>query len=368
MGPALLTTYLSDYRVPLYQSLAERDGLEVLCYGRGARYAPPWFTDLDGQLARAPFPARRIKGPREAAAAARDHDLIVAPFAGGAMLPAAYFGARRQNRPFVLWASVWAEPRSIVHDVTLPLIRHIYRDADAVVAYGEHVKAFVAALRGHDEDVVVAPQAVEPDLFARTVEPSEVEAFRARHDLAEGPFVLYVGRLVPEKGIEVLARAWRDAPAPPALVGIGDGPLAHRFRGLPRARFLGPLPRAELPVAYAAAAATVVPSIPTPRFREPWGLVCNEAMHQGCPVVATTAVGAVAGGLVRDGETGLVVPAGDAAALAGALERILTDPERGAQLGAAGREAVAPYTYAAMTEAFERAFALARARRDSLAE
>ncbi len=366
MGPALLTTYLSDYRVPLYRALAERDGLEVLCYGRGARYAPPWFSDLDAQLARATFPARRIGGPREAAAAGRDHDVVIAPFAGGAMLPAAYFGARRHGRAFVLWASVWAEPRSIAHDLALPVIRHIYRDADAVVAYGEHVKAFVAGIRGRDDDVIVAPQAVEPELFARTVAEDEIHAFRARHDIADGPFVLYVGRLVVEKGIDVLARAWREAPAPPTLVGIGDGPRAELFRGLPRARLLGPLPRAELPVAYAAAAAAVVPSIPTPRFREPWGLVCNEAMHQGCPVVATTAVGAAAGGLVRNGETGIVVTPGDAAALAHALERILTDPERQARLGEAGRRAVAPYTYAAMTEAFERALALAREHRASL--
>ena len=80
-----------------------------------------------------------------------------------------------------------------------------------------------------------------------------------------------------------------------------------------------------LPVAYSAAELTVVPSIPTPRFREPWGLVCNEAMHQGRPVVATTAVGAAAGGLVRDGETGLVIAPGDTVALAAAISRLLED-------------------------------------------
>ncbi len=125
-------------------------------------------------------------------------------------------------------------------------------------------------------------------------------------------------------------------------------------------RALGPVPREELPVAYAAAALLVVPSIPTPRFLEPWGLVCNEAMHQGTPVIATTAVGAVAGGLVRDGETGLVVPAGDAGALAGAIDRVLADGALRARLGAAGREAVSAYTYDAMAAAFTRALAIAR--------
>ncbi len=56
MSVALLTTYLSPYRLPLYTRLAERYGVEVLCFGGGERYAPPWFADLDDQLAHAPFP------------------------------------------------------------------------------------------------------------------------------------------------------------------------------------------------------------------------------------------------------------------------------------------------------------------------
>ncbi|HZU40582.1 MAG TPA: glycosyltransferase family 4 protein [Solirubrobacteraceae bacterium] len=362
MPGALLTTYLSPYRIPLYRALAEREGLEVLCYGGGERYAPPWFTDLDAQLAAAPFPARRLRGLSEALDIGRRYELVVAPFAGGAVLPAAYLGARRHLRPFVLWASVWVQPRSLAHAVALPLTRHIYRHADAVVAYGEHVRRFVAGARGRDDDVIVAPQSVEPDLFARAVSPEEVAAFRARHELGRGPLVLYVGRLVPAKGLEVLARAWPQVRAPATLVVAGDGPLAGELHALPRARVLGPVARAELPVAYAAAALTVVPSVPTPRFREPWGLVCNEAMHQGRAVLATSAVGAVAGGLVRHGESGWVVPAGDGPALAAGIERLLGDAALRERLGEGARAAVAPHTYQAMADAFARALTMARAR------
>ena len=238
------------------------------------------------------------------------------------MLPAAYLGARRYGRPFVLWASVWHQPRSLTHALSLPVTRHIYRHADAVLAYGEHVRHFVAGIRGRDDDVFVAPQTVEPELFRRAVSDEEVRAFRERHGLGDGPLVLYVGRAVPEKGSEVLAAAWplvrqaRDARDDRRRTGIG---------GHGSIRALGPLPRAELPAAYRAGALALLPSIPTPRFKEPWGLVCNEAMEQGRPMVATTAVGAVAGGLVRDGETGLVVAPGDPAALAGAIDRLLSD-------------------------------------------
>jgi len=359
---ALLTTYLTDYRLPLFGLLAQRHDVEVLCYAGGDRYAPAWFTDLDGQLAAAEFPARRLGGIGEALRVGRDHDAVIAPFAGGALLPAAYAGARRRRRPFIFWASIWHQPRSAVHALALPVTRHIYRHADAVVAYGEHARRFVARTRGHDDDIFVAPQSVEPELFRRSVDALETAAFRARHTLGAGPLVLYVGRLVAEKGIEVLIDAWPRVRGDATLVVIGDGPLRSRVRELPGVRLLGAQPRESLAVAYAAAELALLPSIPTPRFREPWGLVCNEAMHQGRPMIATPAVGAVAGGLVRDGETGLVVAPGDPAALAAAIDRLLADPALTARLGAAARDAAAPYTYAAMADAFDRALAAAGVR------
>ncbi|HWF26608.1 MAG TPA: glycosyltransferase family 4 protein, partial [Solirubrobacteraceae bacterium] len=261
--------------------------------------------------------------------------------------------------------SVWAQPRSLTHALTRPLTRQIYRDADAVIAYGEHVKRFVARARGTDDGIFVAPQAVEPELFARAVSGAEIDAFRARHQLPPGPCVLYVGRLVPEKGMAVLLDAWRLVRTPATLVVIGGGPLADAVSGAPGTLLLGPLPRAELPVAYALAETTVVPSIPTPRFREPWALVCNEAMGQGSAVIATTTVGAVAGGLVRSEETGVVIPPGDPSALAAAVDRLLADAALRARLSVAGRAAVAGYTYDAMVQAFDLALAAARRGRSS---
>jgi glycosyltransferase involved in cell wall biosynthesis len=78
-------------------------------------------------------------------------------------------------------------------------------------------------------------------------------------------------------------------------------------------------------------------------------------MHQGRPVIASTSVGAVAGGLVRHDETGWVIPPNDPGALAQAIDHLLGDQPLRVRLGAAARQAVAPYTYGAMVEAFDRA-------------
>ncbi len=84
-------------------------------------------------------------------------------------------------------------------------------------------------------------------------------------------------------------------------------------------------------------------------------MVVNEAMNRNLPVIASDAVGAVAGGLVRDGRNGLVVPAGDPHALAHALRQLAADAPLRAHLGAAGASDVQAFTHAAWAEGFSHA-------------
>ena len=112
----------------------------------------------------------------------------------------------------------------------------------------------------------------------------------------------------------------------------------------------------------AAADVCVIPSIRTRGFREPWGLVANEAMNQSTPVIASDEVGAAAGGLVRHERNGLVVPAGDVPALAGALRRLHDDPALRGELGANARRDVAAYTFEAWAAGFAGALDSVRAR------
>ena len=104
---------------------------------------------------------------------------------------------------------------------------------------------------------------------------------------------------------------------------------------------------------YAGSDVVVVPSVPTRDFLEPWGLVVNEAMNQGVPVIATDAVGAAAGGLVRHERNGLVVPAGDRRRARRRAARGCTTTPRCARGWAPPRARdVAPYTHAAWADGF----------------
>jgi glycosyltransferase involved in cell wall biosynthesis len=113
----------------------------------------------------------------------------------------------------------------------------------------------------------------------------------------------------------------------------------------------------ELRDIYAAADVLIVPSVATREFREPWSIAVNEAMNRRLAVIASDAVGAAAGGLVRNGETGLVVPAGDAEALAAGIARLAGSGELRARMGAAGALAVAAYSHDAWADGFSQALA-----------
>jgi glycosyltransferase involved in cell wall biosynthesis len=142
---------------------------------------------------------------------------------------------------------------------------------------------------------------------------------------AEPPELLFVGRLVPEKGVAELLEATEGR----NLVVVGDGPLRS---DVPAA--LGFLTGPELEERYARAAVVVCPS-----RREGFGLVCAEAMARARPVVAS-AVGGLSE-LVADGETGLLVPPRDPPALRTAIDSLLGDQALRRRMGEAGRKRIA---------------------------
>jgi glycosyltransferase involved in cell wall biosynthesis len=342
----LVTGTVNDYRREPFRELAQSQDVEVIAWQEAG---PP----VEGLTVHRTTQAGAVR-----LAGSGRYRAVISGLGGRLALPGSYLAARARGVPFVLWATIWAHPRTPAHALSWLPTRELYRRADAVATYGPHVSEYVRSHRAGDA-VFEAPQAVEAGLFAAPVPEEQREGARQG-----SPFVLFVGRLEREKGVDVLLEAWRRARLPDgAVLGLaGDGPLGGALSG-PGVRALGYVPRAELPTFYAAADVLVLPSVPTATFVEPWGLVVNEAMHQGTPVIASDAVGAVAGGLVRDGRNGLVVPAGDAGSLATAIEAVATNAGLREELGATARHDVSSYTARAWSEGMGRALAAAGAGR-----
>jgi glycosyltransferase involved in cell wall biosynthesis len=345
-----VTNHAPPFRIPAFQALHERENAVFALIGGDVRHGG---GGGDGEL---PFPVVR---PSQRAvlrmAASGRFRAVVAGLSGRVALPAAWAGARRAGVPFVLWATIWAHPRTAAHALSYLPVRHLYRSADAIATYGPHVSAYVRA-RGARGPVVEAPQSVDNAFWAAPARPLRRAPYQAT----------FAGRLTGEKGVAVLVRAWApsglSAPSA-ALVLVGSGPIRARAAATGAAVLEGPADAETLRRFYAGSDVVVVPSIPTRDFREPWGLVANEAFNQGVPVIATDAVGAAAGGLIEHERTGLVVPAGDDEALARALRRLHGDAALRARLGGAAKAAVASHTHAAWAAGMARALAAAGAGR-----
>lgn len=203
------------------------------------------------------------------------------------------------------------------------------------------VSSFVASTVQESEfvepsRVTVLEHGIDLDRFTRVDGP----AARARLGLDDGPLVVCVGRLALEKGIDVLIQAHAQVETESLLALVGSGPDEPALRQLAaaggrRVRFVGL--RDDVADWLAAADVVVQPS----RFHEAFGLSVVEAMACGKPIAVTNA-GAMPE-LVDFGRAGLVVPRGDASALAGAISTLLTDGPRAKQLAEAARRRAAQY-------------------------
>jgi glycosyltransferase involved in cell wall biosynthesis len=231
-----------------------------------------------------------------------------------------------------------------LHDLVLPglgrkLLGVSARLATATIAISSAVAGVIGA--GDAEGVQIVPQAV--DLQRWSPGPSDPAIRRSLTGDGNAFLMGIVGRIDPMKGIDVLVRAMAQLAGPAATArlvvvgspGLDDGGYEREVRADAdrllgdRVRFVGP--RADVPGVMRSLDVLVNAS-----FAEPFGLTVLEAQASGVAVVAASSGGIV--DFVKDGENGLLVPPGDAGALARALERLCGDPELRSWLGRRGRE------------------------------
>jgi glycosyltransferase involved in cell wall biosynthesis len=168
--------------------------------------------------------------------------------------------------------------------------------------------------------------------------------------LPDGEFLLFVGDLSAEKGIYVLLQAYaqlRDAP-PLVLIGrsCGDSP-----RSLPpHVLSLGIWPHDLVMEAWRRGSIALVPSV----WPEPFGITAIEAMAAGCPTIAARSGGLT--DIVLDGETGLLVPPGDAEALGKAMQRLIDEPALRARLGQVGQRRSAEFRASVIVPRIEQVY------------
>ena len=263
-------------------------------------------------------------------------------------------------------------------DVRVAIEREAVRESAAIVAASTIELAELRQLyRADPSRVAVIPCGVDPEVFKPVRQADAREALG--RDQCER-LVLFVGRIEQIKGIDVLLRALGllfqrhpDLRSDVCLLVVGgaldpgdDAPetekilelrrLVHEHRMESNVAFVGSRDQEQLALYYAAADVCAVPSL-----TESFGLVALEAMACGTPVVGTRVGGLQT--LIEDGESGLLVPAGDDTALAEAIHAVLTDHRLRTHLSHGARERAERFTWSRvgqrMTELYDKVLAAA---------
>lgn len=246
----------------------------------------------------------------------------------------------------------------------LPPIFHL---ADIIIVPSSGSVALMKSLGIDRERIALTPYVVDNDWWTQQASQVDPNLVRGRWNIPEdATVVLFCAKFQPWKRPQDVLRAFARADVSDAyLVFAGEGPLrppleeeAKALGIAERVRFLGFVNQSQLPPVYRAADLMILPS-----GYEPFGVVVNEAMLCGCPVIVSDRVGARYD-LVRDGETGFVYPCGDVEALARILREVLPDHERLRRMGENARKRMETWSprenVEALVEAVGRALAFRR--------
>lgn len=344
---AFVTNFCSHYRVKTFETLAGYYDVDYYFYSAGDEwYWQRQHGTQSGNFKHVYLPGFRLGNTRITPTLLKklffgNYDLYIKCINGKFALPITFLTAWIKKRPFILWTGIWMRLQTRTHRILWPLTYFIYKHSNAIVTYGEHVKAYLISEGISPEKIFVANHAVDNEVYSIKFSEEQKETIRRKLDIEPSKkIILYLGRLEESKGISYLIESLSQLKEDDVVLVIaGSGSEETRLRnmvdvkGLTRyVRFVGYVPIEWSSLFYSIAYVLVLPSITMPYGKEPWGLVVNEAFNQGVPVVVTNAVGAAAGGLVEDGVNGLVVPERNSEALRGAIKKIIDNPTLRVQL------------------------------------
>lgn len=357
----IITELIAPYRIPVFNALARQRGIDlhVIFLAETDPTQRQWLVYKDEIC----FPYevlpswRRRVGKHnfllnrgmDAALRRASPDVIVC---GGYNYVASWNSmrwARRNHVPFFLWVESTARDFRSNHALIESLKTKFLRGCDGFVVPGKSSFEYLNGYGVPEEIVFTAPNAVDTQFFETRTEMVRRNAAAHRNALClPSHFFLFVGRLIVEKGVLDLLDAYASL-APQirkeiGLVFVGDGAAKSELQRRAAAivpgsvQLAGFVQREELAALYALADALVFPT-----HTDPWGLVVNEAMACGLPVICSSAAGC-AEDLVEDHANGRVVCAGDIGQLAYCMDELARDVELRSRMGDRSRERIPRYS------------------------
>ena len=368
----ILTEIVSPYRIPVFNALAETPGIDLHVIFLAETDSTLWQwkvykEDIRFSFEILPHWRRRIRGynvllnrgVRAALAKAKPEVVVCGGYSYLAMWEAQKW-ARKRSIPVLLWSESNVRDHRRGTFAVEALKKAFLRRCGGFVVPGKSAAEYLRTFGIPERVIFTAPNAVDNDFFSRAscAARQQESELRAKWNLP-GKYFLFVGRMIPEKGAVLLLEAYAQLDADLrrsfGLVLVGEGSaraqcMADAAKIEPgKIVFPGFLHREELAVHYALATCFAFPT-----FSDPWGLVLNEAMACGLPIIASDIAGATLD-LVRDGWNGRVVPARDLDGLVSAMRQLALDTEGTHRMAQHSSEYIANYSAVTWASGFTRA-------------
>lgn len=341
----VVTPQPTPYRDPFWNTVAEQPGVELdvfYCYAKGDDR--PWEIDWPFKFHAEVLPGRAWLGPHNGywnpsilkkLRAKRYDAIILGGYNHFTMLAAAWY-ARKKRIPYLVMCESFHGLKRARYRKTLktPLVRWVVGGAAGILPTGQLAREYLISYGGRADRCAFVPNSPDLDSLrdaAFALYPNR-QVIRQSMNLGSEPVVLFVGRLINKKGVDILLEAFARVAqnAPSQLLIAGDGPertkleeQAARLRVHDRVHFVGFQQPKDLPRFYCAADLFVLPS-----RTEPWGVVVMEALASGLPVVVSNLVGCYPD-VINDDQVGRVVAPEDPQSLAKAMrDYLLKRPDK----------------------------------------
>lgn len=361
MKLVIITEIIAPYRIPVFNALAQLPGIDlhVVFLAENDPGLRQWTIYKDEiAFSYQVLPSKRFRlgslnflfntGVTDALRQASPDAVIC----GGYNYAAAWQvqkWARRNHVPFLTWVESTGMDRRSHNGLLEALKARFLRHCDGYVAAGKSSAQYLAEFGIDRKKIFFAPDAVDNDFFISHSDAarSRADEFRTSLNLPARYF-LFTGRMVREKGVFDLLEAYTHLDSrlrdQLGLVMCGEGTSKNELERISRQVtsgqivFTGFYQREKLAVLYALAEAFVFPT-----HSDPWGLVVNEAMACGLPIITTSAAGCAAD-LVDDGCNGRIVAPKETYHLAAAMAQLAVDPILRADMGAHSRRRISDYS------------------------
>jgi len=357
----ILTEIISPYRIPLFNALAQHAEIDLHVI---------FLAETDPDLRQWHIPKEKIKFSYQVlpswrrrvgrynallnwgvdrALAKAGPDVILC---GGYNYVASWqslLWARAHHTPFFLWSESNVQDQRRGHALVEFLKTRFLRKCSGFVVPGRSALEYLRAHKVDENAVFVAPNAVDNEFFADAAALARQDSARRRRELAlPGRYFLFVGRLVREKGVFELLSAYakldESVRRRVGLVFVGDGAVRAQLELQAASvdpgvvRFAGFAQREQLAIYYALAEMVTLPT-----YTDTWGLVVNEAMACGLPVIVSQIAGCAAD-LVKENWNGLLVAPRDVAALTAAMRSLACQPDLRARMSANSMQHISQYS------------------------